>query len=96
MTLIPLRSEILCYQNLPLAVYREIAAHLQQVEGVVTELLPATERQFDYAHSQVGGLQMRVPEDLGIGDRQQITAIIEFYAAKYGHPQRSHVAVAAR
>jgi hypothetical protein len=89
-----LRSEIFCYPNLPLAVYREIAAHLQQVAGVVTELLPPTDRQFDYGHSQVGGLRLSFPEEMPGGDRQQITAIVEFYAAKYGPPQRSDVAMA--
>jgi len=32
--------------GLPLAVYREVAAHLQQVEGVETGLLPQTAQRF--------------------------------------------------
>jgi len=86
--LTPLRSEILCYPNLPLAVYREIAAHLCQLEGVGVKLLPATNTEFDYAHSQVGGLQVNYPDSLTPGDGQQLTAIIEFYGARYGKPQR--------
>lgn len=88
MNLTPLRSEILCYPNLPLAVYREIAAHLQQLDGIVTELLSPTDTEFDYAHSQVGGLRVDYPDSLTPGDRQQLTAITEFYAARYGTPQR--------
>jgi len=37
--------------GLPLAVYREVAAHLQQVEGVETGLLPQTAQRFDYTQS---------------------------------------------
>ena len=83
-----MRSEIICYPNLPLAVYREIAAHLQQLDGVVTELLPPTDTTFDYAHSQVGGLRFTYPDGFNPRNRQQLTAIIEFYAALYGTPQR--------
>jgi hypothetical protein len=89
--LIPLRSEILCYPNLPLAVYREIAAHLQQLDGVVTEFLPPTHTQFDYAHSQVGGLQINYPHPLPSEVHQRLNAIIDFYGERYGIPQRSEV-----
>ena len=89
-----MRSEILCYPNLPLAVYREIAAHLQQLDGVVTELLPPTDTEFDYAHSQVGGLRVNYPENLN--PNQHLNAIIDFYGAKYGTPQRSGVSMVVR
>lgn len=84
-----MRSEILRYPNLPLAVYREIAAHLQQLDGVVVTLLPPNDTEFDYAHSQVGGLEATYPEDFSPGDRQRFNAIIEFYGHRYGMPQRS-------
>jgi hypothetical protein len=44
------------FAGLPLAVYREIAAHLHQVEGVEVGLIPQSSQQFDYNQSQIGGL----------------------------------------
>lgn len=52
----------LAIPRLPLAVYREIAAHLQAIDGVRTGLLPQTSREFDYLQSQVGGLWIETEE----------------------------------
>jgi hypothetical protein len=88
----PLRSEILCYPHLPLAVYREIAAHLQQIDGVATELLPPSDTAFNYANSQIGGLLITYPE--GLNPDKHLNALIDFYGARYGTPQRSEVSMA--
>jgi hypothetical protein len=42
-----LRYQIQC-PGLPLAVYREVAVHLRQVEGVHTGLIPQQSQRFDY------------------------------------------------
>jgi hypothetical protein len=47
------------YPCLPLAVYRELAAHLRQVDGLAVELLPQMATTFDYRLSQLGGLQLQ-------------------------------------
>lgn len=39
--------------NLPLAVYREIAAHLRQLEGVEVELIPQSSPQFAYKKAKL-------------------------------------------
>ncbi|NJK29002.1 MAG: hypothetical protein HC940_02050 [Acaryochloris sp. SU_5_25] len=70
--------------GLPLAVYREIAAHLRQIEQVETELLPQTAPHFDYALSQVGWLRVRHPQDLPARDRDQLDQILAFYAERFG------------
>jgi hypothetical protein len=36
------------FNNLPLAVYREITAHLQQVSGVEVQLMSQSSPHFDY------------------------------------------------
>jgi len=46
-------------------VYREIAAHLRQVEGVETGLYPSQAEQFDYNQSQVGGLWIQYSQTAG-------------------------------
>ncbi|HIK26333.1 MAG TPA: hypothetical protein IGP91_11925 [Thermosynechococcus sp. M46_R2017_013] len=42
--------------RMPLAVYRELAAHLQLLEGVSVRLLPQSRSQFDYDLSKLKGL----------------------------------------
>ena len=44
------------FPGLPLAVYREIAAHIRQVLGVEVGLIPQTSSEFDYNQSQISGL----------------------------------------
>lgn len=70
----------------PLAVYREIAAHLQQVEGVTVECLPQTSTQFDYLQSQLGGLRIQMPENPVLG--QQVDHILAYYVDRYGAWER--------
>ncbi|MEM9244132.1 MAG: hypothetical protein AAGA67_00105 [Cyanobacteria bacterium P01_F01_bin.153] len=75
----------LTIQRLPLAVYREIAAHLQQLEGVSVTLMEQTSKDFDYLQSQVGGIELTF---LGSscfkdgGDR--LVEILNHYAARFG------------
>jgi hypothetical protein len=78
-----LREQI-TYPNLPLAVYREVAAHLRQVRGVGAVLIPQTSQQFDYCQSQVGGLQVEYASDIESQVRQQVEEILSYYAEIYG------------
>jgi hypothetical protein len=73
-----LKYEI-CFPSLPLAVYREIAAHLRQVEGVETGLYPTTERQFDYNQSQVGGLWIQYAPTATSASRELVDRILAYY-----------------
>ncbi len=56
---------------LSLTMYRELAAHLRQIEGVEVQLLPQTSSQFDYHASQVGGIRVEIasPDRLELLDR---------------------------
>ncbi len=75
----------LTYPSLPLAVYREIAAHLQQVEGVQVEVLPQDAPSFDYGQSQVKGLSLGYSESLTDAQRQQVQSILDYYAKIHGN-----------
>jgi hypothetical protein len=77
----------LCWPTLPLAVYREIAAHLQQVSGVEVELLPQTASSFDYELSQVGGLQIKMPSSMAPESYQRVQEILEYYRDCFGEWQ---------
>lgn len=70
--------------HLPLAVYREVAAHLRQVEGVNTGLLPQAAKEFDYLQSQVGGVWIRYNADAAETCQPQIEAILTYYGDRYG------------
>jgi hypothetical protein len=72
------------FPSLPLAVYREIAAHLRQVEGVETGLYPATYQQFDYNQSQVGGLWIQYASTAGSESRELVDQILAYYQNRYG------------
>ncbi|MGD1908873.1 MAG: hypothetical protein ACFB0C_23205 [Leptolyngbyaceae cyanobacterium] len=70
--------------SLPLAVYREVAAHLRQIDGVDTGLLPQTSKEFDYLQSQVGGLWIRYASDAADSCQPQIEAVLAYYGDLYG------------
>lgn len=81
-----------CYQlrwpQLPLAVYREIEAHLSQVAGVRVSLLsPAPGQPFDYLASQVGALQVETPSDLDAESCQRLEEILAYYSQRFGMPE---------
>ena len=74
--------------QLPLAVYREVAAHLRQVQGVEADVImrsidhdPA--EKFDYDQSQVAALQVSYPENTEEFAQEKVTAILDYYAQRY-------------
>ncbi|MGM3305380.1 hypothetical protein ACSQ6I_05215 [Anabaena sp. WFMT] len=69
------------FANLPLAVYREIAAHLRQVEGVEVDLIPQTSSQFDYNQSQISSLSISwTPKT----NEERVKQILAYYQNLYG------------
>lgn len=70
--------------GLPLAVYREVAAHLRQVEGVETGLIPQQSQRFDYNDSQVGSLWIQYPEGFDLASRERVDRILAYYGDRYG------------
>jgi hypothetical protein len=74
------------FAGLPLAVYREIAAHLRQVEGVEVDLIPQSSQQFDYNQSQIGGLSLSWTANSGSENRQRVNQILTYYQNRYINP----------
>lgn len=70
--------------RLPLAVYREIAAHLRQVDGVEAGLLPQTSQEFDYLQSQVGGLWITYGLEVDNTAHQRVEKILAYYGDRFG------------
>ncbi|MBA2748225.1 MAG: hypothetical protein H0U45_05690 [Tatlockia sp.] len=71
------------FSNLPLAVYREIAAHLCQVEEVETKLLQASTPEFNYNDSQVESLEIQLPA-ANKQSREQVEEILAYYQNIFG------------
>ncbi|MCL1470515.1 hypothetical protein [Argonema antarcticum] len=69
--------------GLPLAVYRELATHLRQVEGVQTGLIPQHSQEFDYDRSQVESLWIEYSEAADDAARQRVGRILQYYRERY-------------
>lgn len=70
--------------GLPLAVYREIAAHLRQVEGVEVSPIAQTSQEFDYNRSQLAGLQIQYGTEVEAMGHQRVEQILTYYRDRYG------------
>ncbi|WP_392533264.1 hypothetical protein [Nostoc sp. C117] len=71
------------FTGLPLAVYREIAAHLRQVEGVEVDLIPQSSQQFDYNQSQIDGLRLSWTANSDSESRRRVNQILDYYQNRY-------------
>ena len=69
--------------QMPLAVYREVAAHLQQIAGIKVAFLTPIDRGFSYTESQLGGLEITGVDRLAAIDRLQIEQIFSYYADRF-------------
>lgn len=73
------------FASLSLALYKEIAAHLSQVEGVKTNLLPTSSFEFNYSCSQVESLQIQyLPAPNLESSKKQVEEILQYYQTIYG------------
>ncbi len=50
------RYKITYNPDIPLATYRELASHIEQIEDVTAELFWQESREFSYLGSQIGGM----------------------------------------
>ncbi len=81
------KPQYLRIATLPLAVYREIAAHLEQVQGVSVELIWDSNPSFDYLRSQTSclKLQLRNPERDSEPDAEEwVQRILRHYSDRFG------------
>ena len=83
------QKQTIIYPRMPLAIYREIASHLEQVQGVETHLTPQQFQQFDYHQSQIGSLEINYTETFQESDRTLVAAILDYYAQRHGPYQLS-------
>jgi hypothetical protein len=79
LTVVEQKKDYFYDDKLPLAIYREIAAHLESINGVTTGTIAQDSLEFDYAQSQLKGLWIEYPQDLDIVSQEQIKAILAYY-----------------
>ncbi len=81
-----IRKELTC-PKLPLAVYREVKAHLRQVQGVTVGLISQpienNPEPFDYNESQIKSLWIQYDDNLPSKNKQRIKEILDYYAQRY-------------
>jgi len=86
------QKQTIIYPQMPLAIYRELASHLQQVQGVETHLTPQQFQQFDYHQSQIGSLEINYTETFQESDRlwsRQFSVIMPNVTAPINFPKLS-------
>ena len=81
------KQQLTC-SRLPLAVYREVAAHLRQVEGVDTRLIMRSvehdpTEKFDYYQSQVAAIEISYGDKILVKDQEIVKDILDYYAQRY-------------
>jgi hypothetical protein len=82
------KEEKIKIPSLPLAVYREIAAHLRQVDGIEVQIIPQSSSEFNYLQSQVEGLLLRYPPHLSPEEQQWCQQILSYYEQRHGQWER--------
>ncbi|MDJ1183031.1 hypothetical protein [Roseofilum casamattae] len=70
--------------KLPLAVYREVAAHLRQVDGVNAGLKLRSHSDFDYDLSQIEQMWIEYPHTLPSQNIDRLEQILAYYGDRYG------------
>ena len=80
------KTYLTCPQ-LPLAVYREVTAHLRQVIGVKAGLIvrssDAGAAKFDYAQSQIAALWLEYPQNIDAKQKKRLDEILDYYGQRY-------------
>ena len=78
-----LRYQI-CFPSMSLAVYREVVAHLRQVQGVEAGLIPQSSQQFDYNQSQISCLWIQYADAITSAEQERVKQILAYYQNRYG------------
>lgn len=73
------RRKITYNPDIALAMYREIASHLEQIADVNVELFWQESTEFSYLGSQIGGLWLSHPQNISTRSQVLIANILNHY-----------------
>ena len=75
------RFKIIYDPDLALAMYRELASHIEQIENVTTELVWQESTKFSYLGSQIGGMWLTCNQKMSAQSQILIKNILNHYGA---------------
>jgi hypothetical protein len=81
------RCKIVYNPDIALAMYRELASHIEQIEDVTTELFWQESTDFSYLGSQIGGMWMSYPHSLPEKSQVLIKNILNHYGNWISDPK---------
>ncbi len=73
------RSKITYNPDIALAMYRELASHLEQIDDVDVELFWQESTEFSYLGSQIGGFWLSRPQNISARSQVLIENILNHY-----------------
>ncbi len=81
------RFKITYDPDIALAMYRELASHIEQIEEVSAELFAQESQEFSYLGSQIGGMWLTYPATLTTQAQDLIKNILNHYGNWTSEPQ---------
>jgi len=81
------RYKIVYSPDIALAMYRELASHLEQIEGVEAQLFWSESTEFSYLGSQIGGLWLTYGSSISLRSQSLITKILNHYGQWNADPK---------
>lgn len=73
------RCKITYNPDIALAMYRELASHIEQIGDVSAELFAQESQKFSYLGSQIGGMWLTYPHTLSTESQALIKNILNHY-----------------
>ncbi len=80
------RFKIVYQPDIALAMYRELASHIEQIDDVNAELFWQESTEFSYLGSQIGGMWLTYPQSLSEQSQVLIKNILNHYGS-WTNPQ---------
>jgi hypothetical protein len=80
------RSKITYNPDIALAMYRELASHLEQIKDVNAELFWQESTEFSYLGSQIGGMWLTYPHSIPEQSQGLIKKILNHYGGWTSEP----------
>jgi hypothetical protein len=73
------RFKIVYQPDIALAMYRELASHIEQIDDVTAELFWQESTEFSYLGSQIGGMWLTYPQLISEQSQVLIKNILNHY-----------------
>ena len=77
--LLTTRHRVTYDPDIALAMYRELASHLEQITDVNAELFWQESSEFSYLGSQIGGMWLSYPQNISSQSQDLIKNILNHY-----------------